>query len=552
VNAKPASSSGSCVVYRCGMHIPDNKEPSRSRSVPITTPNAPPLTGICDRFEIATESTGWSWFGAWKKNPNADAKLDEITNSALEYAAEKQTKKVVDEISSRGESAVPTNLNENGLKTLRDALTAEGKSAWLSSTRTNTNAGIAEVKKQLNAIADGVKDSASPPTNIKKYGDDPTTGILFVSEELANRLKNNEGYRCNDAGDGTWTCIPPAQNARTLTPPPDPRKAEQERIRQLEEQLRAANARQQQQQTFGNPSGAGSGSGGLGSLGQMLKGITGGGQPAAGNGVPQPAGTCSPSFICGGNTLYSRNNQCVDQAVQQCPYGCSGNQCAQTPSQCQPAPTQPNPANCQNGTWKPTYGGQNNACVVGWQCVPGGGGDAGAPVAQLSCQPKVADAGMTLSLTWSCSAGVSTGAGFSTEGALSGATTTVVSSPPGNTNTATYGLTCSNEGRTGSAQCSVQVAKPGIVLIANPKQVASGKTSALGWVTASMQSCVISSPDLPEFTSQNANNTSVNGTALTPPLTAVNAATTTYGFLLHCITLGGGARDATTTVMATP
>ena len=369
VNAKPASSSGSCVVYRCGMHIPDNKEPSRSRSVPITTPNAPPLTGICDRFEIATESTGWSWFGAWKKNPNADAKLDEITNSALEYAAEKQTKKVVDEISSRGESAVPTNLNENGLKTLRDALTAEGKSAWLSSTRTNTNAGIAEVKKQLNAIADGVKDSASPPTNIKKYGDDPTTGILFVSEELANRLKNNEGYRCNDAGDGTWTCIPPAQNARTLTPPPDPRKAEQERIRQLEEQLRAANARQQQQQTFGNPSGAGSGSGGLGSLGQMLKGITGGGQPAAGNGVPQPAGTCSPSFICGGNTLYSRNNQCVDQAVQQCPYGCSGNQCAQTPSQCQPAPTQPNPANCQNGTWKPTYGGQNNACVVGWQCV---------------------------------------------------------------------------------------------------------------------------------------------------------------------------------------
>ena len=250
VNAKPASSSGSCVVYRCGMHIPDNKEPSRSRSVPITTPNAPPLTGICDRFEIATESTGWSWFGAWKKNPNADAKLDEITNSALEYAAEKQTKKVVDEISSRGESAVPTNLNENGLKTLRDALTAEGKSAWLSSTRTNTNAGIAEVKKQLNAIADGVKDSASPPTNIKKYGDDPTTGILFVSEELANRLKNNEGYRCNDAGDGTWTCIPPAQNARTLTPPPDPRKAEQERIRQLEEQLRAANSRQQQQQTL--------------------------------------------------------------------------------------------------------------------------------------------------------------------------------------------------------------------------------------------------------------------------------------------------------------
>ena len=302
-------------------------------------------------------------------------------------------------------------------------------------------------------------------------------------------------------------------------------------------------------ETFGKPGGGG------GDLSQLLKGLTGQNQPPPGNGVPQPAGTCSPSMICGNNTIYSRNNQCVDQAMQQCQYGCSGTQCSQPPPQgtgCLTAPSQPDPSGCQNGTYKPTYGGTNNACVVGWQCVPGTGGGGTAPTAQLSCQPKVADVGMEALITFSCSAGTSSGSGFNTNGAQSGSATTTLSAPPGNTNTANFGLTCTNAGLTGSAQCSIQVGKPGIVLVANPKTVVSGKTSALGWVTSGMQKCIISSPNLSDFTSQNADKTSVNGTATTPPLTATNSATTTYNFLLSCVTLGGGTRQASTTVSATP
>ena len=304
-------------------------------------------------------------------------------------------------------------------------------------------------------------------------------------------------------------------------------------------------------ETFGKPGG------GSGDLGQLLKGLTGQqNQPPPGNGVPRPAGTCNPSMICGNNTIYSRNNQCVDQAMQQCQYGCSGTQCSQPPPQgtgCLTAPSQPDPSGCQNGTFKPTYGGQNNACVVGWQCVPTGTGGGGtAPTAQLSCQPKVADVGMEALITFSCSAGTSSGSGFNTNGAQSGSATTTLSAPPGDTNTANFGLTCTNAGLTGSAQCSIQVGKPGIVLVANPKTVVSGKTSALGWVTSGMQKCIISSPNLPDLTSQNADKTSVNGTAHTPPLTETNSATTTYIFLLNCTTLGGGTRQASTTVSATP
>ena len=88
----------------------------------------------------------------------------------------------------------------------------------------------------------------------------------------------------------------------------------------------------------------------------------------------------------------------------------------------------------------------------------------------------------------------------------------------------------------------MQVARPTIVLIANPASVESGKTSALGWVTSGMKSCVISSPDLSDFTSQNANNTSVNGTAITPPLSSTSV------FVLNCNTAGGSTRQASTTV----
>ncbi|MEK9154180.1 MAG: hypothetical protein AAB798_01785 [Patescibacteria group bacterium] len=300
----------------------------------------------------------------------------------------------------------------------------------------------------------------------------------------------------------------------------------------------------------------------------------GGGQPRGGGGQRQ--GTfpqqqqqqCSTQYICNGNAIYIQQIGCQQsfgqqfnqqqsqpQFYQQCQFGCQqgSNTCSQT-QQCLPPPQQPDPSQCTSGTWKPKYGGQSGTCMVGWECTPSGGPspDVGAPKAQLSCQPKVADVGMELLLTFSCSAGTSSGSGFNTNGAQSGSATAVLSAPIGGTNTANFGLTCTKEGRSGSTQCSVQVGKPGIVLVANPKSVKSGKTSALGWVTAGMQSCIISSPNLPEFTSQNASQTSVNGTATTPPLSANNSATNTYNFLLNCTTLGGGTKQASTTVTATP
>ena len=278
----------------------------------------------------------------------------------------------------------------------------------------------------------------------------------------------------------------------------------------------------------------------------FLKGLLGGQQsgqqPPPGNQTPQAPGTCAAGqLICSGSTLYSRNNQCVDTVVQYCQYGCSGTTCAQSPNQgqnCPAAPAQPDPSGCSaGGTWRPTYTG---ACVNGWQCVPGSG--TGQFAAQISCQPQIADVGMSLAISYSCSSGTSVGSGFQTNGAQSGSATVTIANPPNNTNTATYGLTCTNQGQTASAQCTVQVGRPSIVLVANPKAVATSTASRLGWVTSGTQSCVISSPDLPAFTAQNANNTSVNGTATTPPLNSAAR------FLLHCITVGGGTRQASTTV----
>ena len=262
----------------------------------------------------------------------------------------------------------------------------------------------------------------------------------------------------------------------------------------------------------------------------------GGQQPRPGNQTPQAPGTCAAGqLICSGNTLYSRNNQCVDTVAQICPNGCSGNTCVQQGQNCPAAPAQPDPSGCQAGTWRPTY---NGACVSGWQCTSGSGQFA----AQISCQPQVADVGMSLAISYSCSSGTSAGSGFQTNGAQSGSATVTIANPPNNTNTATYGLTCTNQNQTASAQCTVQVGRPSIILIANPKAVATSTASRLGWVTSGMQSCVISSPDLPAFTLQNANNTSVNGTATTPPLNSAAR------FLLHCTTVGGGTRQASTTV----
>ena len=262
--------------------------------------------------------------------------------------------------------------------------------------------------------------------------------------------------------------------------------------------------------TFGDPFGGGLPGGGLpggaGGIGQLLqglmKGLQGGqqgqgGAPPPGNQNPQTPGTCAPQLVCTNNTLYSRNSQCVDVPMQQCPHGCTGNACNQPP---------------------------------------------GAPTAQLSCQPQVADPGMTVAITWGCSAGVSTASGFSTGGALSGATSRVVTAPSGSTNTVAFGLVCSNQSLSSSASCTVQVTKPAIVLVANPDSVPLNDKATIGWVTSGMEKCTVSSPDQLDFTERNASRTNINGVAETSPVTE------TTDILLTCTTLGGNVREATSTI----
>lgn len=210
---------------------------------------------------------------------------------------------------------------------------------------------------------------------------------------------------------------------------------------------------------------------------------------------------------------------------------------------CYQSPVQPDPSQCPNGSWRPIYA-SGSACMSGWQCVPSATNPY-QPVAQLSCQPQVVDAGMTVALTYSCSNGdyFKTN-GFETSGAFSGTASALVVTPPPGTNVLRYGFTCGNSssGLTANAQCSVQVGKPAITIVAIPKTVPSGSSSQIGWVTSGMQSCVISSPQLPDFTAQNAANTSVSGVATTPPLTSAAQ------FILHCTTVGGGSQDVSIAV----
>jgi len=208
-----------------------------------------------------------------------------------------------------------------------------------------------------------------------------------------------------------------------------------------------------------------------------------------------------------------------------------------TQSQCQNQVPPPNPAACTAGSWMPQYQG---ACIVQWHCVPRP--VAQNPQANISCQPAVADVGMNVAITYSCvNATSSEGAGFSTGGKLAGSATAVVVAPQEG-NTVIYGITCKREQQTVTEQCKVEVSKPSIVLIANPREVVRGEKSTIGWVTAGMRSCIISSQDMPEFTERNASNTSVNGMATTDSILSEVTVT------LKCTTLGGGTKSATATV----
>jgi len=301
--------------------------------------------------------------------------------------------------------------------------------------------------------------------------------------------------------------------------------------------------------------GGGNNSGIMGGLGSLLGGFGKGflglgsgsgsgsrGAPAPGNTTPQAPGTCQTQYMCSGQTLYYRNNQCVDQPMQYCQNGCSGNACSQQ-NQCQ-TPQQPSASSCSSGTWQPTYANGNN-CITGWQCVPTNGGGGAA---QLSCQPQSAGIGATITLTFSCNGAVSSqGSGFSTGGALSGTATAQLTNVPSGATTANYGLTCINSsGQTAGAQCTVAINNASIVLVANPAKVAQGQSSAVGWITTGMTSCKVSSPQMPDFTSANAGYTSTNGVATTSPITQTTEVD------LNCVTTSGTTKSASTTITIDP
>ncbi|MEK7601156.1 MAG: hypothetical protein AAB480_01315 [Patescibacteria group bacterium] len=312
-----------------------------------------------------------------------------------------------------------------------------------------------------------------------------------------------------------------------------------------------------QQQTPEKPGG-----GGGGGFNDIMKAILGGLAKGLAQGLAQqPAQACpsDPNAYAQQQQQYNQQMQQYNYQLQQfnyqqqlsymngmpaptppiAPQPCTPNSNSNT---CSAAPAQPNPAGCTNGTWRPitTQQGNGYQCTSGWQCVPGGGT---VPTAQISCSPKVADVGMTVTIAYGCgNATGSTGQGFDTNNQLSGSTTTVITAPPAGATGANFELNCTNQGASKRAQCTVQIGRPTIVLVANPKVVDPGKASTIGWITSGMQSCVVSSPEDGAFTAENATNTSVNGMASTSPLTSP------IHILLHCVTIGGGTRDATTTV----
>ncbi|MBV9159176.1 MAG: hypothetical protein JO019_01100, partial [Candidatus Kaiserbacteria bacterium] len=240
--------------------------------------------------------------------------------------------------------------------------------------------------------------------------------------------------------------------------------------------------------------------------------------------------------------LYSTNN-------------CLSNwQCIPVSASCPTQPAQPPASSCQGSTWNPSY--QNGtSCITGWIC----GGPIAAtttpvatttppvatstpPEAHISCAPSVADVGMDIAISYSCkNADRSAGTGFYTLGSLEGSTSTTARRS-GNENTMTFVVTCQAGASTVTDQCVVQVSQPSIVFTANPQSVTAGATTTLGWTTGGMQACTVSSPDLPAFTTQNANATSTTGVAVTPALA------TSTRFALTCTTLGGGTIVATTSV----
>jgi hypothetical protein len=162
------------------------------------------------------------------------------------------------------------------------------------------------------------------------------------------------------------------------------------------------------------------------------------------------------------------------------------------------------------------------------------------PVAQISCQPKAVDPGMSVGVAFGCAnSTVSEGSGFSTGGRLWGATEEKIPAtlPSG---TMIYVLTCSSGRESVSASCAVAVHKP-LVLITSDD---SDGTSAVAWLTRGMQSCEIETdnPDLAEVFSGEIGESGA---------IAIPEVSEDTGVILRCTTYGGQVREAFSVLQAT-
>jgi hypothetical protein len=159
-------------------------------------------------------------------------------------------------------------------------------------------------------------------------------------------------------------------------------------------------------------------------------------------------------------------------------------------------------------------------------------------VAQISCQPKIAEAGMKVGIAFGCvNSTVSEGGGFSTGGRLWGATE---ESLPGDlpNGTMIYALRCSDGQRSVSASCSVAVMKPFMLLTSQTE----GTDASFAWVTRGMDVCDLSAPNNPELNAQFVNPVPQSGVLTVSSLTADTQVT------LACTSVSGTVKELTTTV----
>ncbi len=162
------------------------------------------------------------------------------------------------------------------------------------------------------------------------------------------------------------------------------------------------------------------------------------------------------------------------------------------------------------------------------------------PVAQISCQPKIAESGMKVGIAFGCAnSTLSEGGGFDTGARLWGATEEQIAAGLPN-GTMIYALKCSDGRRVARASCSVAVMKPFMLLTSQT----DGDTASVAWVTRGMDVCDLSAPQDATLSSSFENPLPQSG-ALTREAPAADTE-----IVLTCTTVGGVVRQMTSTLHA--